>query len=394
LPDNPEGLAFSHTWNLSGQMISIGHEVCILCAGNWSDGIQTLTQEERKIIKLPYLSGNNLPLVPSITEAFSYNLSVSNWLQKHKEDYDIIHLHDKSGYFFAGKQGETPLVCTFFGLNNIESETLDDNADIAGAKILHRKFVENWEKNALYQSNHLIMVSQEMIEELRFSDFNMKRLTPKITQISHGVHPVPIEETSNLEPHLLLYVGPLLREKGIFRLVEAMKNTLPQTGLIMIGEGADQTRLESLVEQYGLHSKVQVMGKQTPQTILYWLSKCAFLVAPSLRETYNSIFLEAFACGKTVLSTDLPYNRELIWHGENGWLIEPDNAEQLTLAINYMVENPLFTQKLGKEALKIVKNRFSWQNIARKTERIYANLTGIEIKIKPTFVAENIEKEF
>jgi glycosyltransferase involved in cell wall biosynthesis len=394
LPDNSAGLAFSHTWNLSGQMISMGHEVCILCAGNWIEGIQTHIQEERKIIKLPYLSGNNLPLVPSITEAFSYNLSVSNWLQKHKEDYDIIHLHDKSGYFFAGKQGEKPLVCTFFGLNNIESEPLDDNADIAGAKILHRKFVENWEKNALYQSNHLVMVSQEMIEELRFSDFNMKRLTPKITQISHGVHPVPIEETSNLEPNLLLYVGPLLRDKGVFRLVEAMKNTLPQTGLIMIGEGADQARLESLVEQHGLHSKIQVMGKQTPQTILYWLSKCAFLVAPSLRETYNSIFLEAFACGKTVLSTDLPYNRELVWHGENGWLIEPDNAEQLTLAINYLVENPQFTQKLGKEALKIVKDRFSWQNIARKTERIYGNLTGIEIKIKPTFVAENIEKEF
>jgi glycosyltransferase involved in cell wall biosynthesis len=394
LPDSTVGLAFSHTWNLSGQMLSMGHEVSILCAGNWLDGIQTHQQEERKIIRLPYLSGNNLPFVPSITEAFSYNLSVSNWLQKHKVDYDIIHLHDKSGYFFAGKQGEIPLVCTFFGLNNIESEPLDDNADIAGAKILHRKFVENWEKNALYQSNHLIMVSQEMIEELRFSDFNMKRLTPKITQISHGVHPMPIAETSNLEPNLLLYVGPLLREKGIFKLVEAMKNVAPQTGLIMIGEGADQARLETVVQQFGLQSKIQVMGKQTPQTILFWLSKCAFLVAPSLRETYNSIFLEAFACGKMVLSTDLPYNRELIWHGENGWLVEPDNAEQLTLSINYLVENPLFTQKLGKEALQIVKNRFSWENIARKTERIYGNLSGIEIKIKPTFTAENVEKEY
>jgi glycogen synthase len=191
-----------------------------------------------------------------------------------------------------------------------------------------------------------------------------------------------------------LYVGPFLREKGIFKLVEAMKNTDAETGLIMIGEGTDQARLEAVVEQFGLQSKIQIMSKQTPQTILYWLSKCAFLVAPSLRETYNSIFLEAFSCGKMVLSTDLPYNRELIWHGENGWLIEPDNAEQLTQAINYLVENPLFTQKLGKEALQIVKDRFSWQNIARKTERIYGNLTGIEIKIKPTFVPENIEKEF
>jgi glycosyltransferase involved in cell wall biosynthesis len=394
LPDNPVGLAFSHTWNLAGQMILLGHQVSILCAGNWTDGIQTEVLEGREIIKLPYLSGNNLPFVPSITEAFSYNLSVSNWLQKSKQSYDLIHLQDKSGYFFAGKQGETPLVSTFFGLNNIESEPLDDNADIAGAKILHRKFIENWEKNALYQSNHLIMVSQEMIEELRFSDFNMKRLTPKITNIYHGAHPITSTEITNTEPNLLLFVGPLLRDKGIFRLAEAMQNTAENTGLLIIGEGADQHRLETLINSLGLQSKIQVMGKQTPQTILYWLSKCAFLVAPSLRETHNTIFLEAFSCGKTVLSTDLPYTREMIWHGENGWLIEPDNATQLTSAINYLVENTAFTQKMGQEALLIVKDRFSWQTIARKTERIYANLTGIEIKNRTTFAEQNVDSEF
>jgi glycosyltransferase involved in cell wall biosynthesis len=394
LPDNPVGLAFSHTWNLAEQMLLLGHQVSILCAGNWMEGTQKINQNGLEIIKLPYISGNNLPFVPSITEAFSYNLTVSNWLQKNKESFDIIHLQDKSGYFFAGKQGEIPLVSTFFGLNNIEAEPLENNADIAGAKILHRKFIENWEKNALYQSNHLIMVSQEMIEELRFSDFNMKRLTPKITQIYHGIKPISPTEVTHTEPNLLLYVGPLLREKGIFRLVEAMQNTASTTGLLMIGEGADQHRLETMIDTFGLQSKIQVMGKQTPQTILFWLTKCAFLVAPSLRETHNTIFLEAFSCGKTVLSTDLPYTREMIWHSENGWLIEPDNATQLTSAINYLVENAAFTQKMGREALQIVKDRFSWQLIARKTERIYGNLTGIEIKNRTTFAEQNVDSEF
>jgi glycosyltransferase involved in cell wall biosynthesis len=393
LPDSPIGLAFSHTWNLSKRMHLLGHQVSILCAGSWLDGIQMHYKSGIEIIKLPYISGNNLPFVPSITEAFSYNLSASNWLQKNKHHYDVIHLHDKSGYFFAGKQGETPLVCTFFGLNNIESELLDENTDIAGAKILHKKFVQNWESNALYHSNHLIMVSQEMIEELRFSDFNMKRLTPKITHIYQGVEPIPSTEISNIETNMLLYVGPLQRDKGVFKLVEAMQNTTASTGLIMIGEGTDHQRLEEQIVTLGLQKKIQIMGKQKPETVLFWMTKCSFLVAPSLRESHNTIFLEAFACGKTVLSTDLPYTRELIWHGENGWLVEPDNVIQLTDAINYLIDNPDLAHKMGQEALQIVKDRFSWEQIARKTERLYGILTGIEIKNKSNFADSTIEVE-
>ena len=70
--------------------------------------------------------------------------------------------------------------------------------------------------------------------------------------------------------------------------------------------------------------------------------------------------VESMASGVAVVASDLPPVRELIRHGENGWLVHPDRPAELARALRILVEHPALARELGAAARRTVEERFTW----------------------------------
>ena len=92
-------------------------------------------------------------------------------------------------------------------------------------------------------------------------------------------------------------------------------------------------------------------------------------------EAFGLVLVEAMATGKPVIASDLPGVRTVVNNGKDGFLVEPKNVEDLTLKIQYLLENEEVRKKFGSEGKKKVEEKYSWDKIAWKLAKIYSNIT-------------------
>jgi glycosyltransferase involved in cell wall biosynthesis len=158
-------------------------------------------------------------------------------------------------------------------------------------------------------------------------------------EVIRGVEPAAPTEAADL-----IYVGRLLKHKGVDLLIDAaalLQGDRPRRVLI-VGDGPEKQSLESQVAERGLQGLVRFRSDIAEQTEVFALMKAArVFVFPSLREGFGIAPLEALACGTAVVTTSHPDNqaRHLVARSRRGHVCEP-NAEALAAAIALALEDP------------------------------------------------------
>jgi len=219
-----------------------------------------------------------------------------------------------------------------------------------------------------------IAVSQEMLLEMEAVQPGMTARTmilPNGVDIP-GESPVPDNPAATSKN--LLFVGRIDRIKGIFVLVEAMKSTHPDIHLTMVGSGPYQAELERRILAAGLRDRITLTGALPQKQVFEKIQASFALVAPSFHETQGIVLLEANACGKPVIASDIPGIREVVLHGQTGWMIPAGDAAHLTDAINHFYKNPIEAAAMGEAGRLHVQEKFAWEKIALETERIYGEV--------------------
>ena len=108
------------------------------------------------------------------------------------------------------------------------------------------------------------------------------------------------------------------------------------------------------------------------------LSKSSIVVLPSYREGFPKIIMEAAACGRAVITTNVPGCRDAVKHNLTGILIPVRNSKALAGAIIYLLKNKVKLRQMGKKALLYAKENFEIQNIVYKNLQIYSELCSIK----------------
>lgn len=178
------------------------------------------------------------------------------------------------------------------------------------------------------------------------------------------------------EKFRIVCVSHLKKVKGLRYLIESLPEVLakfPQAKLILIGEGPERKNLEFQIARLGLQDRVELKGKLINQAIPEELQKAEVFVLPSLSEGLGISILEAQACGVPVIASKVGGILDIIEDRKTGILIEPKNLGQVTQAIIKIFSQPEFAQKLTQNA-KDGLEKYDWQNIAQKINRIYQNL--------------------
>jgi glycosyltransferase involved in cell wall biosynthesis len=146
-------------------------------------------------------------------------------------------------------------------------------------------------------------------------------------------------------PLQLLYVGRLIREKGILDLIQAMRFA-PDVNLIIAGAALrsdrDQAEQEARlqVQRLGLSSRVQFVGMLDRHGVCRVMARSHALVLPSYREGVPRSVIEALAAARPCVVTDIRGSRELVTDGENGYIVPVASVAGLGDALRKLAALP------------------------------------------------------
>lgn len=169
----------------------------------------------------------------------------------------------------------------------------------------------------------------------------------------------------------LLYLGRVDYIKGIIPLLVAMKK-LNNIKLKIVGGISERIEKEFYEK---LTPNVDYLGFKTGEELNYIRKNAMAVIVPSLcYENSPFSILEAFACGKPVIASDLGGMKELVKDGVRGYLVEPGNVSQLTEAINKVVEDNNKTLEMGKNAYQYAKDNHSAEKHYERLMDIYSSL--------------------
>jgi alpha-maltose-1-phosphate synthase len=257
------------------------------------------------------------------------------------------------------------------------------------------------EKTALEMADAVIAVSRETRVDIEHL-FDVR--PERVHVIYNGIdleEYKPVESKAALkrfginsvEPYLL-FVGRITRQKGIIHLVNAIKHLDPGFQIVLCA-GAPDT------QEIAAEMKTAVAAAQQKHAGVIWIeemvdvktkielySHAAVFVCPSIYEPFGIINLEAMACATPVVATAVGGIKEVVVHGETGYLVAIDQMQEspfepvaperfsrdLAARINELMADPAKRRAFGEAGRRRAEEVFGWPAIAHQTARLYESL--------------------
>lgn len=262
---------------------------------------------------------------------------------------------------------------------------INEDGDLAALESLGRPVVRF--TRFLLQRIHAVVVvlSSRMEDYLIAHKFDM----PDVRLIPNGVdtayfHPAPASPSHGDQPRVVVCVSMLRYEKGIdvllqaWRLVQEQLAGPSQAKLIIVGIGPLQEQLECMAKALGIADSVEFAGLQSDIPMQFQRADLAVL--PSRFEGMPNTVLEAMACGLPCVATRVSGSEDIIQHGINGLLVEPQDYESMAQALFTLLRDPLLAKTYGHAARRRIEQNYSFQRILDLYIELYQSLIGSESK--------------
>jgi glycosyltransferase involved in cell wall biosynthesis len=176
-------------------------------------------------------------------------------------------------------------------------------------------------------------------------------------------------------PSAVLCVGRLVSYKGIEFLIRAIENI--NARLWIVGTGPLELELRELVRKLRMHDRVTLLGEVSARDLASYYHACEVFALPSVTnaEMFGIVQLEAMACRKPVVSSNLPTGVSWVnQHGVTGLLVPPASPEELTKAISTLLGNRRLREEMGDAGRARVEKMFTSQKMASDLLQIYWDL--------------------
>jgi teichuronic acid biosynthesis glycosyltransferase TuaC len=138
---------------------------------------------------------------------------------------------------------------------------------------------------------------------------------------------------------IIVSVGDLIPRKGFHFLIPALAQIAPRFGdlhLYILGEGDYRSKLEALIQEYKVETRVTLVGSVPNDQLRYWYSAATVSCLASSREGWANVLQESMACGTPVVATRVWGAPEVVVSSELGLLVE-QNVQQIAAALELAV---------------------------------------------------------
>lgn len=286
---------------------------------------------------------------------------------------DLIHAH------WSLPQGLTGVVCKkLFGIPCI---TTVHGSDVHGLqhpmlKALNRMVINNSDICTANSSASAKMVSDIAGRE----DTQVVPMGVDTNLFSKSKKVDVIRKKYEIDGEVLLFVGRLIRVKGVYYLIKALPEVLkqyPKTKLLIVGSGPEKRRLMQLSTELEIKNRIVFIAEVLQEDLIPLYSMADILILPSIMditgetEGLGVVLLEAMACRVPVIGSDVGGIRDIIIDGETGLLSEQKNSDSLAEKIISLLSDEQLRKKVIDNGLKLVKDKFTWEAISDRFMNIY-----------------------
>ncbi len=362
------GGAETYTWSLARQLVLRGHDVEVFCASNPRkpgdynvDGV--------KLTCLPvtgWLYGT--PIMARLPQRL---LQVKA---------DVVHSGFPSPYnafssALASRISGVPSVLTWH--NDLPSVTATAKALVCTHdRIVLPMYIRVFKR--------IISTSNRYAE----SSLILKKYVDKLTIVPNGVdcrrfHPdidssLTRQKLKLRSEKVILFVGALSKwhnYKGLDTLINAialMKKAQRDIVLVIVGDGALRPAYEELAWKLNLTDRVIFAGDVSDDELPSFYATSDMMILPSKdrSEGFGLTILEANACGKPAIGSNVGGIPDVIQNEFNGLLVPPNDPQALSSAIALLIENESLRGEMGKNG-RTHAEQHDWSRVAEATEQVY-----------------------
>ena len=341
-----------HVEELAVRLVARGRQVRVYCRPHYTPADAALPGVE--LVRLPSINTKHLDAISHVAFSSGHALLAPA---------DIVHFHalGPSALAWVPRLGGKRVVVTVHGL--------DWRREKWGP--LARGFLHSCEWSATRIPDATIVVSRTLRDYFAKRGARNVHFVPNGTPLPGPAPAAPLEKWG-LEPgRFLLYVGRIVPEKALHRLLQAHRTAAPEWPLVVAGEGHFTHDYVSRCEREA-HENVRFVGSVYGHDLAALQQHAALVVVPSDLEGLSIALLEAMSYGRAVLASDIPENRELV-EGV-GWMFRAGDAADLGHRLREGLASPDRRAELGAAARERIRAEYDWESVVDRTAAIYDSL--------------------
>jgi glycosyltransferase involved in cell wall biosynthesis len=213
----------------------------------------------------------------------------------------------------------------------------------AACKCSKKVFFQNHDDKNEFTQNGLISDKKTII--INGSGVDLEKFTP--TQLP--------------ETPAFLFIGRLIKDKGIMEYLEACKEVKaenPNIRCLLVGpfDSNPSALKPDELNPYIESGVIEYFGEQSD--VRPYISLCSTYLLPSYHEGTPKTVLEAMAMGRSIITSDAPGCRETVIEGQNGYLVKVKDIQGLKNKMNYLISNEEINQEMGKKSVQMAREKY------------------------------------
>jgi glycosyltransferase involved in cell wall biosynthesis len=220
--------------------------------------------------------------------------------------------------------------------------------------------------------DRLVVYSDYSREQLRRNGFDPAKIEIHVPVRCWGTH----AQVSSLdERNLILYVGQIVRGKGVDVLLESLARIRVPFECLILGDGSHKRHCERVCRKLGLSDRVHFKGfVQREELKNYFLQASVFVVSSVWPEPFGLVGPEAMRYGLPVVAFDAGGIREWLIDGENGFLVPWMDCDRLAARIEQLLTDKELARRMGRRGLEWVNEQYDASRQISELEGMFARV--------------------
>ena len=358
---------------LSRQMVRYGWGVDVVTA----DHPGTAEHEVVDGVNVHRVKTQTDPTPDFLTWVHRLNFGLLQYaIQIHRHNpFSIVHAHDwmvaDAGWVMKAGMG-LPLVATIHAT---------ESGRMHGIHTDLQHYIHQMEWRLTYEAWEVIVNSHHMHAELRHL-FGLP--ADKIVVVPNGTDPevfdfqfdpLPLRDRfAARDEKIVLYVGRMVREKGVQVLLDAAPKILaahPNTRFLLVGSGYYLDELKGQAHFLNIADRVNFLGYVSDEDLLKIYKIADVVCIPSLYEPFGIVALEGMAAHVPVVTSEAGGLTDFVEHMVTGVTTYTGDSYSLAWGVLQVLQNPGLAERLRQDAYEKVRNIYNWRVIAKRTLEVY-----------------------
>lgn len=311
--------------------------------------------------------------------AYLKYVSILKKIIKHFQP-DILHAHYATSYGFVGAlSGFHPYIISSWG------------SDVM--KFPNKNFVAKSILKYNFRSADVLCATSYVIK-----DYISKISVKPVSVIPFGINTSVFKPYKRLSPfgegHFVIgcikSLETIYRIDVLIRAFASLEPNYPQLRLMLIGHGAQADKLQQLVKELRLQEKVVFTGRIPYSEVADYYNMLDVLVNISEYESFGVSVIEAMACGKPVVVSNVGGLMEIVENDTLGLKVPVNAVEETAQAIERLMTDPELYTSISENAKKHVSEKYNWENNLKDMIQLYKE---IKLAHEQKSLAKKVKKE-